>query len=87
MRASHDRPGKVLSTILSTLAVLLAAGAAQAADTLFTAPLVPEGASVLDCYIVNVSKKAQDVVIQVFNRAGGLHTGPWRGESCDGPGE
>jgi hypothetical protein len=27
---------------------------------------------VLDGYIVNVSKKAQDVVIQVFNRAGGL---------------
>jgi hypothetical protein len=41
MRASHDR--KVLSTILSTLAVLVAAGAAQAADTLFTAPSFRKG--------------------------------------------
>ena len=72
MRTSYNRPGKILSTILSAVAVLLTAGVVHAADTLFTAPLVPEGTSLLDCYIVNVSKKTQDVVIQVFNRAGGL---------------
>jgi hypothetical protein len=70
MHTSHAHPRKILSTILSAAAMLLAAEVAQAADTLFTAPLVPEGTSLLDCYIVNVSKKTQDVVIQVFNRAG-----------------
>jgi len=58
--------------MLGALLLLLAGGSAQAADTLFTAPLVPEGASLLDCYIVNVSNKTRSVVIQVFNRAGGL---------------
>lgn len=66
MRTSYDRPAEILSAILSTVAVRLVAGVVHAADTLFTAPLVPEGTSLLDCYIVNVSKKTQDVVIQVF---------------------
>jgi hypothetical protein len=37
---------------------------------LFTAPLVPEGKSQLDCYIINVSHKSRRVLIEALDRDG-----------------
>jgi hypothetical protein len=51
------------------LGLALMAGAVQAA-TLFTPPLVPDGANQLDCYIINVSDKERTVTIEVRNREG-----------------
>jgi hypothetical protein len=69
MPKRSNRFVKVLSLTLSAFALVIAARAAQA-DTLFTAPLFPDGDNLLDCYVVNVSYKTRDVLIQVFNRDG-----------------
>jgi hypothetical protein len=55
--------------LMSVLFSMLAATAGQAA-TLVSPPLVPEGKSFLDCYLVNVSDEPRDVRIEVFSREG-----------------
>jgi hypothetical protein len=37
---------------------------------LYTPPLVPEGSSQLDCYIINVSDKPREVVMEALDRDG-----------------
>ena len=56
--------------LLFACATLLMPGAAAAADILITPPLVAEGEQVLDCYLVNVSKKIRRVQIEVLSRDG-----------------
>jgi hypothetical protein len=45
-------------------------GTLPSVTTLFTPPLVPEGKSQLDCYIINVSHKPRRVVIEALDRDG-----------------
>jgi hypothetical protein len=66
-----------ISTVVATLGLALLAQAAEAdsknrhgRDALFTAPLVPADAGVLDCYLVNVSNKTRDVTIRILRRDG-----------------
>lgn len=65
--------GMVASAIAVPIAVfsapLEAHGHAQA-TTLFTPPLFPDGANVLDCYLLNVSDKTRQATIEVFTRDG-----------------
>jgi hypothetical protein len=55
--------------LMSVLFSMLAATAGQAA-TLVSPPLVAEGKSFLDCYLVNVSDEPRAVRIEVFSREG-----------------
>lgn len=55
--------------LMSALFSMVVATGAQAA-TLVSPPLVPEGKSFLDCYLVNVTDEARTVRIEVFSRDG-----------------
>jgi hypothetical protein len=77
-----------------TLGALLTTGASASQDaafnstfhndnsynktTLATPPLVPDGNSQLDCYIINVSKKDRYVTIEALDRAGEVKAS-WEG--------
>jgi hypothetical protein len=78
--SSRDKEEDMMRNGVSMAAALglaLLAGATQAdsknehsRETLFTAPLVPADAGVLDCYLVNVSNKTRDVTIRILRRDG-----------------
>jgi hypothetical protein len=55
--------------LMSVLLSMLTATAGRAA-VLVSPPLVPEGKSFLDCYLVNVSDEPREVRIEVFSRDG-----------------
>ena len=93
MRTSYNRPGKILSTILSAVAVLLTAGVVHAADTLFTAPLVPrrdQPPRLLHRQREQEDAGRRDPGLQPSGWPAGkrsCHTGPGGGEGRDRPGE
>ncbi len=66
----HARIGVWNSIALAVLLSLGLAAPAHAATTMFTGPLVPPGDGQLDSYLVNVSNKTRDVVIEVLNKDG-----------------
>jgi hypothetical protein len=61
----------VLGTALSGAAFAFQ-DAPVATSTLSTAPLVPNGTSQLDCYIINVSKKPRWVGIEALDKQGNV---------------
>ncbi|MDX2170837.1 MAG: hypothetical protein SF182_27465 [Deltaproteobacteria bacterium] len=73
-----------MTTTGATLALGLLLAAPASAATLISPPLVAEGENFFDCYLVNVSKKSREVLIEVFSREGTVVESV---ETTLGPGE
>lgn len=58
-------------TLIAALALALSWGiGTAAAATFLSAPLLPEGESQLDCYLINISPKIREATIEVLDQDG-----------------